>query len=651
MVKKLQYLLIFLLLACSKGKKQEDLYQGHGVDSIPAEILAKYKAKPIDSDLALEIEKANEIRTPSLGRLTPDGKKLFIEWNVTGLGQVWRVDGPNAFPVQMTGGDDTTRLRAVTNDGQYIIVTRDSKGDEYPRLYLQPVEGGKLIKIYGGHKVKLAYLAQSLDGQKIFFYANDIDPTTFAIYEYDIKSKKKELLTQGPGFWWIQDVDEKRNLMIIGHAISNTATEFFLYDRATKVKKPLLGVGEKVDHTMSFATKNNEYFVLTNRFREFKRLYLYNSVSQKYKPITSELPYDITSFKVDKQKKRLLYEINDRGYLRVKAMNANNHSAIILPFKTSDKSLLHTYNGNTTTDGRYTIFGLSYHNKIRSSYVYDWRTKKLTQWTRSSTPELSTKDYVPWTLESYPAEDGTSIPMFVKRPKKCINKTCPVIVSFHGGPEAQSKPYFSASLELYAQRGFVFVMPNVRGSSGYGKAWLDSDNGAKRLNVITDIRDVARYICKNWSYDGEKVKIGVMGGSYGGYSSFMAMTMFAGEYDAGVPIVGMSSLITFLENTAPYRRYVRESEYGYLDKDREALKKLSAMTYIDRVKAPMLIIQGASDPRVPAGEAIRFKEALDKRGIESELIIFADEGHGVRKRKNKTLYRGHTLQFFEKHLK
>ena len=142
-----------------------------------------------------------------------------------------------------------------------------------------------------------------------------------------------------------------------------------------------------------------------------------------------------------------------------------------------------------------------------------------------------------------------------------------------------------------------------------------------------------------------------MGGSYGGYSTLMAMTRFAGAYDAGVSNVGMSNLVTFLQNTAPYRRILRTSEYGDLEKDREALVKLSPITYIDQLKAPLLIIQGVSDPRVPVGEALQMFESLKKKGIQSDLILFADEGHGSQKRGNQVLEWGHELQFFNKHLK
>jgi dipeptidyl aminopeptidase/acylaminoacyl peptidase len=204
---------------------------------------------------------------------------------------------------------------------------------------------------------------------------------------------------------------------------------------------------------------------------------------------------------------------------------------------------------------------------------------------------------------------------------------------------------------MFVDAGFVYVEPNVRGSDGYGRTWLDADNGPKRLDVIGDLRDAGAWIRANWGRNGKAPKVGVTGGSYGGYATLVAMTMFAGTYDAGAAEVGISNLETFLRNTAPYRRILRISEYGDPDKDAEALKKLSPVTYLDRVNAPLLVIQGVNDPRVPAGEAIQIHDLLEKRGVASRLILFADEGHGASKRANQVLSVGHVIRFFEENLK
>jgi dipeptidyl aminopeptidase/acylaminoacyl peptidase len=168
--------------------------------------------------------------------------------------------------------------------------------------------------------------------------------------------------------------------------------------------------------------------------------------------------------------------------------------------------------------------------------------------------------------------------------------------------------------------------------------------------VITDIEDCAHFIRDHWGDGGRPPRIGITGASYGGYSTLVGMTMFAGAYDVGVSSVGMSNLTTFLNNTAAYRRSLRITEYGDPEKDGDSLRRLSPVTYIGRVKGPLLIIQGANDPRVPVSEALQMKAALDDRRTGSQLILFSDEGHGSQKRDNRVQEVGHTLQFLFEHL-
>ena len=210
---------------------------------------------------------------------------------------------------------------------------------------------------------------------------------------------------------------------------------------------------------------------------------------------------------------------------------------------------------------------------------------------------------------------------------------------------------FSTWAQAFVDAGFVYVEPNVRGSDGYGRTWLDADNGAKRLKVWTDIEDAATWARKAFATDGKAPKVGVAGGSYGGYATLVAMTKFAGAYDAGSSVVGIGNLLTFLQNTAPYRRILRTSEYGDPEKEKDILLELSATTYIGNLRAPLLIQQGATDPRVPVGEAIQMYEAAKKTGVPTELLIYADEGHGAGRRENQVLMLGHTIRFLQEHLK
>ena len=620
-------------------------YTGLGAESVSKETLAKFGPTPLPPQLTRKIQSMMDLRAPGMGLVSPDGKRLFFGWAVTGVGQVWRLDGPDRFPVEMTGGEDATDLAGITPDGKWLILQRDRRGEENPGLYVQSAGGGPLREIQHKPGIQTFFQFVTDDSKWIWFKSNDRKSDAYAIYRWNLDTGAREEVFSEPGLWNVGDHAADGRLLLQKET-GSLSSEWSLFDPATKKLTPLFGQGEKEEYSARFGARPDELLVLTPKLGNFRRLYRWKG--GKFEPLSPELAWDVDAFSIDEGRTRVLYEVNEAGYGRLGALDPANGKAIELPkLPPADQVMA----GETTRNGRWTTIGVETGSAPRTSWVYDWQTKELTRWVIPSSPEIDTSTFAVATLESYPARDGTKIPMFVRRPKSCAgDDPCPVVVEFHGGPEGQSRPGFSVGAQLFVDAGFVYVQPNVRGSEGYGRKWLDADNGPKRLDIITDIEDCAKYIRSTWTKNGKAPKIGIYGGSYGGYSVLMGMTMFAGAYDAGVSIVGIANLLTFLENTAPYRRILRTSEYGDPEKDREALVKLSSTTYVDRLKGPLLIIQGASDPRVPVGEALLMHDTLEKRGIPSKLLIFADEGHGARKRENRVQQSGRALQFFEKQL-
>lgn len=633
-------------LGCSSSKKNSG-YGGHGLESIDKKTLAEFAPPALDGEKLKQIQSLLDVRSPSSGRLGAKNKSLYTSWDVTGSRQIWKVPGPMKFPVQMTGGEDATRLLEVTPDGKYLVLGRDEKGNEYPGLFLQSTDGGDLKPIFRQKKVQVFLCFVTKDSKHIYFRANDRNPKSYAIYKYNVSSGQKELVFEGPDGYWVVADNWNEELLLLANWKGNTASEYYLYDLKNKTKLPVFGQNESEEYSATFGAKKDELIVQTNKFSEFRKIYKWKK--GEFTPITKNEDYDIESFSIDNQRSKLVLRTNKQGYTSVEAKNLKTLNPM-KTFSVKDKDLLHIYPGRFSWDGRYMTFAVIKANEPTASFVYDWKTGKAERWTAPSSPEVNLSQAIAPTLEFYPARDGTKIPMFVQKPPQCEDKVCPVIVQFHGGPEAQARPWFSPIRQLFLQKNYIFVEPNVRGSDGYGKTWLHSDNGPKRLNVITDIEDAGLYIKKKWTKWGKAPKVAVMGGSYGGYSTFIAMTKFAGTYDAGIAIVGMSSLLTFLKNTAPYRRALRVTEYGDPEKDLEALQKLSAITYLDQLKAPMLIIHGATDPRVPAGEAIQVYRAMQAKKLPGELVLFPDEGHGIRKRRNRALYLGYIFNFLDKNL-
>jgi dipeptidyl aminopeptidase/acylaminoacyl peptidase len=636
------------------GAQAQGAYAGHGADSVPREKIVKYAPPPLPAEVTRRIQTMLDVRGAVLGLIAPDGKRLFFTWGITGTPNVWRLDGPKGFPVQLTGGEEPTRVADVTPDGRTVIVSRDVGGQEDPGLYVQSADGGPLTLVHHKPKTRAVYAFTTDDSRSLYFGANDIKPDSYAIYRYDLGTRQREMVFDQPGLWSISDHRGEGGALklLLNKATGAAWREYAEYDVATRTLTPLLGQNEKTEYQIAYSAVPGEFLVLTNKLGEFRRLYRWKAGGD-LAPITPDVATDISDFDLDEARARLYLSVNDQGYQRVRVHDARTMAELKLPVPAEAAAVSV---GSLSRDGRFAVVGVDSGKAPRTSFVVDWQTGNLTEWALATAPEVDATKFAVARLESYTARDGTKIPMFVRYPAQCAPESgatgdpCPVVVEFHGGPEGQATPGFSGFPQLFVNAGFIFAEPNVRGSDGYGKAWLDADNGAKRLEVISDIDDAGKALRVRFTRNGKAPRIAITGGSYGGYSVLMGMTMFAGTYDAGVSIVGISNLATFLQNTAPYRRALRASEYGDPEKDVEALRKLSPTTYLERVKAPLLIIQGVDDPRVPAGEAIQIQEALEARGVPSKLILLEGEGHGAARRGGQVLMIGHMLRFLEEQL-
>ncbi|MGQ4911296.1 MAG: alpha/beta hydrolase family protein, partial [Candidatus Thorarchaeota archaeon] len=248
---------------------------------------------------------------------------------------------------------------------------------------------------------------------------------------------------------------------------------------------------------------------------------------------------------------------------------------------------------------------------------------------------ISPSTFVEPTLHRFESFDALSVPYFKYIPQgETPVGGWPALFVIHGGPESQIRPAFDPVLQFFLSGGFAIVTPNIRGSSGYGRAYLDADNVEKRLDSIMDIRALVEHI-ERTDPDINTQRLAVYGASYGGFAVLSAMTEHPDLWKAGVDIVGISDFVTFLENTAPWRRSLREAEYGSLERDRKVLERISPIHHIDRISAPLMIIQGDNDERVPLSESVQMYEKLKQQGVSVRLLRFSDEGHGLAKRKNR----------------
>ena len=249
------------------------------------------------------------------------------------------------------------------------------------------------------------------------------------------------------------------------------------------------------------------------------------------------------------------------------------------------------------------------------------------------------------TSHRVPTRDGEQIPCFVYAPRDGASGS--VVINIHGGPEGQAQRIFNPVVQGLVAAGHIVLVPNVRGSTGYGKRWYSMDDVKLRLESVADLADLRAWVP---TVGGDPDRVALYGGSYGGYMVLAGLSMQPDLWAVGVEVVGISSLVTFLENTSDYRRAIREREYGRLESDREFLVEASPLTHLDAMRTPLFVIHGANDPRVPLSESEQIKAALDAKGVPCELLVFADEGHGLAKRVNRLDAYPAALAFLAEHL-
>jgi dipeptidyl aminopeptidase/acylaminoacyl peptidase len=334
---------------------------------------------------------------------------------------------------------------------------------------------------------------------------------------------------------------------------------------------------------------------------------------------------------VDEAGRRLLVAANEDGYSRLTLLDAQTFAVleeVPLPGRgVVDHAVF-------SPDGSLLAFSFSSPVEAHDVYLYDVDAKELSR--RTASPrDVDPTTLVEPTLHRFESFDGESVPVFLFEPVG--EGPFPVVVTVHGGPEAQWLPWFAPSFgpltQYLVSRGYAVAAPNVRGSTGYGKRYQSLDDVGRRLDSVRDLGALHEWLGARPKIDASRAA--VYGRSYGGYMVLAALALQPDRWAAGIECVGIASLVTFLENTSAYRRAAREREYGSLARDRDVLLEASPITHIDAIRAPLFIQHGRNDPRVPVSESEHIHADLTQRGIQSELLIFEDEGHTVEKLPNR----------------
>jgi dipeptidyl aminopeptidase/acylaminoacyl peptidase len=624
----------------------------------PPESLVLDGIPPIPLELKTEAGRYLEFRAAGLSGWHPTERQILISTRFADTPQLHRVSHPGGARYQLTFlpepvGGGTFQPRA----GRYIVFSQDTGGGEFYQYYHYDPANGKATLLtdgksrnMGGRWARsgkwLAYTSTRRNGRDNDIYL--MDPAD---------AKTDRLLHQVTGGGWsIEDWSHDETRLLLGEHLSINRSRLHVLDLKTGARQlltPDLAQDVAYDNAR-FAKNDRSFFATTDRGSEFKRLVVYDlpaagaTVDAPRRVLTADLAWDVDQFELTDDGETMAYIANEAGVGVLHLMKAKTGKAIPVP--TLPVGIVSGLNWHE--NNRELAFNISGAKSPSDVYSLDLKTGKVDRWTQSEIGGLNPAQFIEPQLIQLKSFDALPISAFVYRPdlKKFPGRR-PVLISIHGGPESQSRPGFQARNNYYLNElGITLVYPNVRGSSGYGKTFLTLDNGFKREDSVRDIGAIIQWVKSDGACDAER--IGVIGGSYGGYMVLASMQHYADQLRCGVDIVGISSFLTFLKNTQDYRRDLRRVEYGD-ERDpamQEFLGRISPTANVNKIKRPLMIVQGKNDPRVPVTESEQMVQAIRSQGGTVWYLMAKDEGHGFAKKRNADFQFLATVAFLREYL-
>ena len=576
--------------------------------------------------MAHPIEDFLQIRSASFAGFSPDGSKVLVGSNLPGTVQLYRVPSGGGAFVQLTDHAEPSSGTYMPASDELLIV-RDQGGNERTQIYRSPDDGSQERAIVHDPDHIHRPGGVTRDGRLLAFTSNTRNGTDFDVYVHDLTTGEERLVFDMGGWCDASGFSPDGRYLAVGRMTERSFdNDLYLVElESGEIMHVCPHEEEAVVGVPRWLPDSSGFFFRTDIGRDFCAIARYELATQSYEVVIED-DWDL-SVSIDWQGRHLLVTTNDEGYATLRLHDPAT-LAVTREVPTPGKGIA---GATFSKDGKHIGMTFTSPTEPGDVWTYDIEADTLTRLTTSPNP-VPREVFVEPTVHRFTSFDGESIPAFLYRPHDA-DGDLPVVVWIHGGPESQYVPSFNSLVQYFVHRGYAVVAPNVRGSTGYGKRYHRLDDKRKRLDSVRDLEALHAWLEATPGLDASRAAL--MGGSYGGYMVLAGLAFQPQLWAAGVDIVGISSLVTFLENTAPWRRKFREREYGSLEEDREFLVEASPITRIDDMRAPLLIIHGANDPRVPLGEAEQIHAALEAKGVTTDLLVYEDEGHGLAKLKNR----------------
>jgi dipeptidyl aminopeptidase/acylaminoacyl peptidase len=578
----------------------------------------------------------------------PDSSAVAYSTNTSGQFNIWRQPSEGGYPRQLTlYTEKAVRDLAWSPDGMQIVFTADEHGDEFYQLYTIPERGGQ-PEVFVSEPDVQHYLASggawSPDGRFIAYAGNDREPTDQDVVIRDTTTGEMHRLLAGEANYFADTWSPDGAWLTVVKFNSNSDTDILLVSRDGETRRALTThEGETLYFPGPWKPDGSGFYLLTDEGREFLGLASYNLARGAFEWDVT-LDWDIEHLQASNDGSVLVWSVNEDGYSRLYARDERTGQQISLPpIPNGVVQLL-----KVSPDGQKIGLMLNRPTHPAEIYLVDVPSGAVTQITDGFLGGIDEADLIEPELIRFPSFDGREIPAFLYRPKG--EGPFAAILSIHGGPEAQERPVYASSglYQYLLSRGIGILATNIRGSTGYGKSYqklIHRDFGGDDLK---DFDAAAKYLQSLPWVDSKR--LGVYGGSYGGFATLSCVSRLPDYWAAAVDIVGPSNLVTFAKAVPPTWRRFMADWVGDPETEADFLMSRSPITYVDQIKAPLFVIQGANDPRVVKSESDQIVERLRARGVPVKYDVYDDEGHGFTKRENELKAMRDTAEFFETHL-
>lgn len=597
--------------------------------------------------------------------LSDDGRTLFFQNSTSGTNQLYRMTD-EGWPYQLTFMPDGVDWVSFDHNTQQAVVGAGAGGNERYQLYLLDTTTGSLRALTSESTVRYTAPVWSRDNKRLYYTANDGDPAHFWLYERTVATGEVRKLFEPKGTTNCSDISHDDRLLLWRGSTSSLDANLWIFDLTSgAVTLVTPHQGDIIYGGGAFLAGDREIVLTTeNNPARLNRLARIDVATQSLSIFLDPgTPWNVNQLSISENARFLGYVMNEEGYGRLHLFDLERDRELPVPdWKGIIDSPVPTNSG---------LLAFLFHSATLAPDIWLWdvrgeaglerkplpwdprpasvRDPRARQVTFSSYAGVDRTLFREPELIHYRSKDGREIPAFLYVPASFQKgHPMPFVLDIHGGPEAQTRPDFNRHFQYLMLNGIGVLAPNIRGSSGYGREYQDLDNYTKRKDAIDDVAAAAEWlIAEGYAKRGQ---VGIKGSSYGGYMTLAALTEYPDLFAAGLDHVGFANFVSFLEQTADYRRTLRESEYGPLT-DQAFLESISPLHKADQIRRPLFVVHGENDPRVPVNEARQILRAVRSRGVACDSLIFPDEGHGITRRENRLVFYRRMVEFFSKHLK